>query len=225
MPSPAGANPTPQPRPRRTPIATLLALLALGTLAQALAPAGAAATINQSTGAAACASVGGTWSAPLGACLVSDGSGGWVVVRGEIVPVSGKAPGSGCVFCNLPNQIGDGAGKGDETPKRDPKAKGEGEAKVEKKAGSTKSRPDPKKKMCTVLLKTLNDQKSAFDEAEKDLQKETHGEGTLDWNVVMNLTSKREKRKTAFLKTLKSYNGKGCEASTGPPPPTPVTPE
>jgi hypothetical protein len=159
------------PRPRRAPIATLLALLALGTLAQALAPAGAAATINQSTGAAGCASVGGTWSAPLGACLVSDGSGGWVVVRGEIVPVSGKAPGSGCVFCNPPNQIGDGAGRSGEVAKPDPTghgAVGRPEKVVAK--SDLKKRDKAIKQQCLRIVSQLKAEKKTIWSASRRLQ-------------------------------------------------------
>jgi hypothetical protein len=129
----------PRPRSRRTPIATLFALLALAA-AQAVAPAAASATLSQSNASSSCAAAGGVWSAEAGGCVVSDGSGGWVVLGGEIVPVSGESP-PACVFCNPPQRIGDGPGRGGDTPKRDPKARAPGEIRPASKGKKSKGKP------------------------------------------------------------------------------------
>jgi hypothetical protein len=136
MRSHAATDAKPNRRRRNTPIATLLALLALGTLAQALAPAGAAATINQGGTPDWCKATGGTWSTHAGGCVISDGSGGWLVTE----PVTVRD--TPCIFCNLPNQIGDGSGAGSGDSR--PGSKG-GKGGVVRPETKGQKKPQPKK--------------------------------------------------------------------------------
>jgi hypothetical protein len=216
-----------RPRSRKTSIATLLALLALGAGAQALAPAGAAAVANQPTDTL-CALIGGSWLS--GGCFIEDGSGGTIRVN-EISVGVGRDPASGptCTRCNLPQQIEDGAGKGGEVAKPDPKGKGlglkpeaSGKKPVKKdKPKKSKTAEDPKKRMCIGLLQKVTTDRKKFDEAAKAFQVTTHGEGTADFNVVMNLLAERDAFAARFGKTRNVYNAKGCESTTGVVPPIP----
>jgi hypothetical protein len=233
MPFPAGANPTPHPRPRRAPIATLLALAALATIAQALAPAGAAAMIAEPPTPTTCAAMMGSWI--NGACYIVDDAGNPVIKVNEISWATPGTP-SGtrdCPICGvrMPNQLADGAGKGGEKgPQGGSKGKGPGEVKPVKappkdRAKKAKVHVSPRMKECMSLLQKLKEQKASFDSAANEFKAATHGEGTADWNAVMNLLAKRDAARGKFVKTLSRYNAGACEPSTGPAPPAPVVPE
>lgn len=215
-----------RPRSRRTPLATLLALLALGTAGQALAPAGAAAMTNQPT-PTLCALIGGSWLS--GGCFIEDGSGGTIRVN-EISVGAGRdpAPGPACVFCNLPQQIGDGAGRGGEVAKPDPKrglgvrpeASGKKPAKKDKPKPKGGQKKDPLT-VCTGLLRTAKTYKDSIPGAKQALHA-LYAKGTGDANALMKAAGYKALLEKLFAQTVSAYMEHGdCLALTGQPPELP----
>jgi hypothetical protein len=229
MQSPAGAR----SRPRRAPLAALLATLALGAGAQAIAPAGAAAMVSQGgPSQASCVSVGGWW---LGAgswgtagCYILLENGGGLLKVNEVSSGSGTAPWQPNVTpsTGLPHQIGaDGAGSGGEKDsKGGSKGAGSGEVKAPaKKDKPKKDKSDQKKartpqEMCSDLLRTLNTYKASIEIAVKEIEA-YHKQGGSAKKFI-DLVSYRNLLIKVFKQTKEQYEeaGKECLAYTGPAP-------
>jgi hypothetical protein len=225
----ARAGATPRPISRRTPIATLLAVLALAAGAQAIAPAGAGAVISQPPSPSSCMLIGGLWVD--GACYISDGEGGTIQVN-EISAATGIAPGQPpCrgLSC-LPYQIGPGSrqsgdGSGSSSKARGPAgAKGEVTGpKVKPKKSSGAKKVEEPEEVCKGLHQTLKTYANSIDVAVKELD-EYYKQGSGDANTLMKKVAYRDLLKKVYNDHLKQYVNKECLAYTGPPP-TPSSPK
>jgi hypothetical protein len=237
MQSPAGASPAPRPRSRRAPLATLLALAALATGAQALAPAGAAAMIAEPPTPTTCAAMMGSWI--NGACYIVDDAGNPVIKVNEISWATPGAPSGtrGCPICGVraPKQIGDGAGSGSETSKGDSKGKGSGDVKGpadDKKAGKPKT--DKKNDLvleklnrgwkpktetetlnaCESVKQTLKAYSNSIDDAEAKLTAYKNGD-VVDFSELRKLVDNKKTFYRLYGKTIVHYGSLDCFNFTG----------
>lgn len=202
MRSTAATDSKPHPRSRKTPIAALLALLALGAGAQALAPAGAAAVANEQT-SGECYEIGssGVGQRANGEfCAVVQNSGGSGGDSGssmsgwEVISTSGKAPKEPTLCLNprncLPGRVGadDGRSQGGETPRPDPKGRGLGlkpEPSGAKKPPKKPQSDAAKKRECQALWEDAFDgqlesaqRTRAYNQQQLDAALEKQGSGT-----------------------------------------------
>jgi hypothetical protein len=219
----ARAGATPRPISRRTPIAALLALLAVAVVAQAIAPAGAGAVINEPPNPSSCMSIGGVWVD--GACYISDGEGGAIRVN-EISAATGIAPGQPpCrgLSC-LPYQIGPGSRQSGDGSGSDSKARGPAGIKggirgpkVKPKKPLKSSGPKVEElEVCKGLRLTLKTYATSIDAAVKELD-DYYKQGG-DANTLMKKVAYRDLLRKVYNDNLKQYVNKECLAYTGPPP-------